>query len=841
MAPHLSCLLLSKHVSMNWYYYYSVMIRRLCTAVRIAGFEGDYACRIQLKSGPSKPSRHNDGTQMRNFRYSVSISLTIVLSFAASAPSSAQRTTRSFFDVQSLEREERQRAERWATDQNVPLKITLADESIVEVVGLRNRFPVYFTTHNLQAGTLTNTFRLHPGQDMGLNLTGHNLEIGIWDAGSVYNEHQEFKNRVYNKDTGLPANHATHVAGTLIASGVRPAALGMAPRSRIHSYNWNFHASEMHVEAQDGLLISNHSYGRIAGWHRFSISPDSSRWQWFGNPLISEREDYLFGYYDREATLFDQVAYRFQHYLPVVSAGNERDDTGPRTGSYLALDNNGRWHTYDASSRPIPPDGGPDGFDTLTSMATAKNILTVGSVAVYAEGDSIRVSPFSSSGPTDDGRVKPDIVGMGENLLSSIATGDDAYAVFSGTSMATPNVAGSLVLLQQLARELMESPLRAATLKALVAHTAIDLGPTGPDYTFGWGLLNTAHAAAHIENAFKNPSLLIEEDLENEAVFTKDLYLDRYADLRITLAWTDPPGSPTSGAGLELLNDRTPKLVYDLDLRLVHDATGQEHLPYVLSAEAPSTPAVRGDNRVDPIEQIYVPNAAPGSYTLSISSKNKFDHEDQQPFSLVVSGLPESSSPIVLDTVEVQSHMGEVAIRWQTTFEETGGLFVIERAEVVQSKAQLGYANVYQVLATLPARGASSEREQNYSFVDPLFISGSYHYRILFLPTHVSTRILVSEFSVDMPAPSALGLFSVYPNPVVREGNLILDLPAEQTVEIAVFDMLGRQVFSGEDASYQAGRHWIRLDAGDWAPGVYVAVIRTGEIHHSRTFVVLGS
>lgn len=64
------------------------------------------------------------------------------------------------------------------------------------------------------------------------------------------------------------------------------------------------------------------------------------------------------------------------------------------------------------------------------------------------------MSSFSSWGPTDDGRIKPDIVADGVSVFSTTATHDSSYGYKSGTSMATPNAAGSLLLLQELSQQL---------------------------------------------------------------------------------------------------------------------------------------------------------------------------------------------------------------------------------------------------------------------------------------------------------------------------------------------------------------------------------------------------
>src|SRR3989338_10350733 len=132
-------------------------------------------------------------------------------------------------------------------------------------------------------------------------------------------------------------------------------------------------------------------------------------------------------------------------------------------------------------------------YNTTIPMGTAKNVITVGAV-----DDDATMSSFSSWGPTDDGRIKPDIVANGVSVTSSVPT--DSYSSSSGTSMATPAVSGSIALLHQYYKSIHNINPDPAIVKALVIHTARDLNNTGPDFTTGWGLVNITKAIEYIAN-----------------------------------------------------------------------------------------------------------------------------------------------------------------------------------------------------------------------------------------------------------------------------------------------------------------------------------------------------
>ena len=203
--------------------------------------------------------------------------------------------------------------------------------------------------------------------------------------------------------------------------------------------------------------------------------------------------------------------------------------------------------------------------------ALRKNILTVGAatdvVGGYAGPGSVGMTSFSCWGPTDDGRIKPDVVGNGFDLLSAFSSSNTAYGIYSGTSMSSPNVSGSLGLLLQHYRDTHGgSDPQAATLKGVVIHTADEAGAAaGPDYAFGWGLVNTLTAANQMTLDQANPGLIQELWLSGGQVVEQTWASTGAGPLKATICWTDVPGSSPAPA----LDPADKALVNDLNLVVI--------------------------------------------------------------------------------------------------------------------------------------------------------------------------------------------------------------------------------------------------------------------------------
>ncbi len=452
----------------------------------------------------------------------------------------------------------------------------------------------YCETTNLGSSVTIRANSLYTGGSLGLSLQGQGMTVGVWDSGPARETHVEFSNsRVNIFDFIDYSNHGTHVMGTVLAGGTNANARGIAYQANGKSYDWNNDYSEMALEASLGLLVSNHSY-------------------WIGSNLST----WILGAYDSRAQQMDQVAFAAPYYLPVVSAGNDRNSN---SSSVISNHNQNKF-----------------GYDLIRGMNNAKNSLTVGAVsnvANYFNPSSVQMSSFSSWGPTDDGRIKPEVVAKGVSVFSSIATNNTSYDTYQGTSMASPAVAGACLLLQQHYNNLNSNYMRSSTMKGLLMHTAREAGfNDGPDYEYGWGLVDVEGAASLITSKSNGNSVIDELLLNNATTYTRTFLVNNPSDIRVSICWTDP-ASPSFNSST--VDPDVSYLVNDLDLKLTKDNV--DYFPWSLDKVFPFNQATNiATNNVDIFERVDIDNAV-GSYTLTVSHKGSIGANGQR-FTLIVSG-----------------------------------------------------------------------------------------------------------------------------------------------------------------------------------------------------------
>ena len=386
----------------------------------------------------------------------------------------------------------------------------------------------------------------------GKNLNGAGVTIGIGDDADM-STHADFTGRLIMRTAALPSNHGTHVAGTTASAGiVNPKYRGMASKATVINQYFSDVITNAPVYVIDNnMVLSNNSY-----YTGQNLCPGD-------------------GEYDALSNYIDQQAKTYPQLLHNVAAGND--------GSLNCLNF-------------------PVSFGTIKSgWQCAKNVLTVGAMNVQ----DYSIAYFSSRGPVADGRIKPEITANGWVVAST--TTNNNYGINYGTSMACPAVTGALSLLYERYKQLNAGANpTSALIKAVVCNTAEDLGNTGPDYTFGFGMLNARKAVQAIESNHYFTSAI---DNGNNKVQTITIPANTKR-LKVMLYWTDMPAAPNAAT----------VLVNDLDLT-VKEPSSLLHRPLVLNP-APAKVndvATEGVDHLNNIEQVVIENPAPGNYTINVS------------------------------------------------------------------------------------------------------------------------------------------------------------------------------------------------------------------------------
>lgn len=388
----------------------------------------------------------------------------------------------------------------------------------------------------------------------GRHYTGEGVGVLVRDDGFV-GPHIDFEGRITNHSSVTGQSHGDGVAGIMAGAGnLIPGYRGMAAGSEVHAVYYQ----RFFTDVQTLNLINN---GEV-------------------QITNSSYSDGCNDGYTGTARRVDEQMQNNPSLLHVFSAGNSNNQNcGYGAGT--------QWGNITGGHK-----------QSKSSIATA-NVEYWG-----------RIVNSSSRGPATDGRIKPDISANGKDHMST--NENNSYQSFGGTSGAAPGIAGVAAQLYEAYAEINDGDHPpAALIKATLLNTANDAGNEGPDFIYGWGIVNGLRAAKLIED-----NRYFSDEIEHEETNTHTIQIPANTkQMRVMVYWNDEPA--VAGA--------SPTLVNDLDL-LVTDPSSTVHQPWVLDHTANpqnlNAPATRGPDHLNNMEQVLINDPQAGNYEIEISGYN---------------------------------------------------------------------------------------------------------------------------------------------------------------------------------------------------------------------------
>ncbi|CAA7390149.1 S8 family peptidase [Chryseobacterium fistulae] len=548
--------------------------------------------------------------------------------------------------------------------------------------------PYFHQAHDMDQILNSNSDFLQEGTLSGLtgSFNGEGIKFSIFDGGNssakgrVYAEHVFFDNapnRITNKEASTMnyGAHSTSVASFIGAKNVpynvtfsngttrQVNFKGIAPNSTIDAYN--FGTTVLAGNTAESTIfekiliaqpnISNHSYGTNMGWEQTTINGTTAL-LWNGKFTSPNNSQDAQGTYYVNDRNYDQIVYNNPSYIIVKSSGNSYGigPTGDSLPKYY-LNSSGNPELFTATDT-LPQNNCAQGYDCIGFGSLAKNIIIVGATdrittnnGRYTVKNDVIHSAYSSAGPRDDGGIKPDITAVGTSVAAASTAentiGDNLFTVGDGTSYSAPVVTGVIGLWTQINKQLFSGNiLNAASAKTLMIHSAQEAGNIGPDPHFGWGFIDAKKGAELLVGKSNNTVVFTDEVLNNSAINTKSVTAMGSEPIKVTISWIDPEFTNFSNLWSDIHNNRTSKLVNDLDLKITDTTTNTVYYPWKLDALNPMTPATKGDNTVDNVEQVVIDAPVAGrTYKIEVSHKgvlkNNAGNSAPQNYSIIVTGF----------------------------------------------------------------------------------------------------------------------------------------------------------------------------------------------------------
>ena len=432
------------------------------------------------------------------------------------------------------------------------------------------------------------------------DLDGSGQIVAVADSG-LDEDHGDFGTRVIgNVDVigdGSTADahsgHGTHVACTVLGDGSRGNYAGVAPEAELYfqamendnngNFQWSSINNMLNTAYNNGARTHTNSWG----------SESSSEW----GVYTSSSEDV-----DDRARYYDQFYSGREGLTILFAAGND----GPQS-------------------------------DTIGSPATAKNLVAVGNSQNRYSGAPNSIMDGSSRGPVDDGRIKPDVIAPGGYVRSCKAqeatdTGgatwtSNWYMEYTGTSMATPNAAGTAALIREYITEIAQRPEpQGALVKALMILGARDVGNRDiPNNDEGWGRIDLKGTLApnNGRGIWVDDRSILSSTGNSKSYSFNVTTPDQ--PFKAVIAWSDERGSRFSST----------QLVNNLNL-LVTTPSGVEYKGNEFSQGR----SIQGGtyDTLNNVEVVLIDSAEAGLWTVKVTDAGHSGGR-AQPYAVAVSGV----------------------------------------------------------------------------------------------------------------------------------------------------------------------------------------------------------
>lgn len=468
-----------------------------------------------------------------------------------------------------------------------------------------------------------------------LGYNGSGQVVAVFDSGLDYgvdNEsmHKDFKGRIkkiinyFGTSPDDLHGHGTHVAGSIVGTGAQSSGniRGIAHGAELVFQAGGDDAGTLSLFPPSDLkTLFQDAYDNGARIHSDSWGSSSQA-----------------GQYNTRSSDVDSFMWDKNDFFIVISAGND----GPFE-------------------------------NTINPPGTAKNAITVGSTENYrpsksTSADNIdEIYSFSSFGPTDDGRIKPDVMAPGTWILSTRLNKsleaipstnfwgehDDYYTFMGGTSMATPIVAGAGAVLRQFFMDSENHEPSGALLKAALINGAEDIGiPDIPNNYEGWGRINISKSIS--KDTDSNFTFIDNSTglTNNKSAHFQIEVLNDSVPLKITLGYSDYKGTISSGGAL----------INDLDLKVVNNDTGI-YLGNAFKSGWSEANTNKTDS-VNNVECVNIQTPKVGRYNITVHAKSVIT--GPQRFALYITGAinPDEILPPGGLAVKSDENGGALNISW---------------------------------------------------------------------------------------------------------------------------------------------------------------------------------